>query len=148
MRHAAEKLSEKLEEKEVARKDYKDKYRQALDEIEALEDEKESLKKGFAAQLTSVKEQLVKLQVQKGSRAKSASSDPQSRRTATPSSIPRDINRDSITVPQEFNLHKSKGRTGCWVCDNPDGPTKYGGTAPPHQCTAKRRRRDASPLAS
>eukprot|EP01062_Namystynia_karyoxenos_P033417 TRINITY_DN2459_c0_g2_i1.p1 TRINITY_DN2459_c0_g2~~TRINITY_DN2459_c0_g2_i1.p1 ORF type:complete len:2380 (+),score=707.76 TRINITY_DN2459_c0_g2_i1:93-7142(+) len=37
----------------------------------------------------------------------------------------------SITVPVEFSLSRSRGRTGCFCCDSPEGPTHYGGATSP-----------------
>ena len=126
-----DRLTEKLDEKDRSKRDYKDKYRLVLQEMDVLEDEKNELKKSFAAQLNAVKAQLIKLQ---GS-GRSRTHTPGGGSGAARDVLPRELsNRNAVTVPREFNLTKATGRTGCWVCDAAEGQK-----APPHTCRTRGR---------
>eukprot|EP01063_Lacrimia_lanifica_P031468 TRINITY_DN5194_c0_g1_i1.p1 TRINITY_DN5194_c0_g1~~TRINITY_DN5194_c0_g1_i1.p1 ORF type:complete len:476 (+),score=85.87 TRINITY_DN5194_c0_g1_i1:135-1562(+) len=166
-REYVEEMEALLQEQEQGKREYKEKYKRALEEVakleeerdyakqsfKALEEERNTMKQSFKAQICLVKDQLVKLHAGRQSKASSVSlqgdrpsvSRPEtpSRSSSTParpSPSARAASRstDSITVPRAFNFTKSRGRTGCHRCDSPDGPSKYSGSAPPARQQSQR----------
>ena len=139
MKDFASKVNFRLETKEKGKQEYKDKYRHVLGELKNMENSRERQKSAFQQQLSTVKDQLLKLQG-KGKGVRTAYQEKQMQDTRLTHSSTRKppasatVATGGITVPQEFKFNRPRGRTGCWVCDTPGGPTKYGGTLPHHKC--------------
>ncbi|KAJ9459337.1 hypothetical protein DIPPA_35900 [Diplonema papillatum] len=148
MRAYAEKVTARLDEREKKKREYKELYKRATAQAEVVQAEREQMKRAFQGQLAAVKDQLVRLQ---GSGVKNRVAYVDAQKTEARShplkpgsphrnrSVSGSANESGITVPQEFKLHGMRTRTGCWVCDSPDGPTKYGGALPHHRCSSTRR---------
>eukprot|EP00756_Hemistasia_phaeocysticola_P023112 Hpha_TRINITY_DN15871_c1_g23::TRINITY_DN15871_c1_g23_i1::g.187835::m.187835 len=61
---------------------------------------------------------------------------------------PRSGSQPALTVPVAPVFSASRGRTGCYCCDSPDGPTHYasgaGHTSPSHRCSVHTVRQSGS----